>query len=72
MTIRLTWTATNPQTARTMKENLSDMLRGAKVTAMRPAGWDVSWLTFQGASEVRQNPASAVYGCALWVHPSTE
>lgn len=52
--------------------NLSDMLRGAKITAMRPAGWDVSWITFQGASEVRQNPASAVYGCALWVHPSTE
>jgi len=70
MTIRLTWKATNAQTAKTMMLNLEDMMRGAHLSALRPAAWTVSWRVFQGASEVRPNPASPVYGVALWVHPS--
>lgn len=70
MTIRLTWTASTPHYARTMLRELENQLRGAKLSALRPAGWDVSYRTFQGTSEARQNPSSATYGVALWVHPA--
>jgi len=72
MVIRMTWTATTPHYARTMLRELEDQLRGAKLTALRPAGWDVSWRTFQGASEAKPNPTSPTYGVALWVHPASD
>lgn len=72
MTVRMTWTATTPGHAKQMLHVLEDMMRGAKLSALRPAGWDVSWRAFQGASEVRPNPTSPTYGLALWVHPASE
>jgi len=52
---------------------LQDQLRGASVTAVRPAGFRTRYETYQGRHEGgRNDPHSCFYGFVLWVEPYGE
>lgn len=68
--IRLTWTAYNAASAREMRENLADQMRGAMLQALQPACWIVNWTCWQGQNESKLNGSSTRYGVTLWLCPS--
>lgn len=65
--MRMSWSATTFQDAKTASRNLADMMRGARITAPLHPCWTAYWTVWQGENELLRRQNSTRYGVTLWL-----